>query len=106
MTIHLSHSGLLLPQTHNDDAVRLSDATLSPRSQRTVRLIQNNPVDVLLLTQPAWQTVLMNTEKEILYCTWTVNHRKQKDNVWLMLLEKKLHYISICILSLLNGMQY
>jgi len=62
MTIHLSHSGLLFPQTHDDDAVRLSDATLSPRSQSTVRLIQNNPVDVLLLTQPAWQTVLMNTE--------------------------------------------
>lgn len=66
ITIHLSHSGLLFPQTHYDDVVGLSDATLSPRSQRTVRLIQNNPVDVLLLTQPAWQTILMNTEKEII----------------------------------------
>lgn len=81
ITIHLSHSGLLLSHTHYDDVVCLSDATLSPRSKRTVRLIQNNPVDVLLLTQPAWQTVHMNTEKE-------VRQRKQKHKVWLKSLEK------------------
>lgn len=86
ITIHLSHSGLLFPHTHYDDAVRLSDATLSPRSQRTVRLIQNNPVDVLLLTQPAWQTILMNTENTTF--DW-----------------KNIQCISICILPILNGMR-
>lgn len=61
----LTHSGLLLPQSHDDDAVRLTDAALGPRSEVGVRLVEDNAMDVLLLSKPAGQTVLMDTLKDV-----------------------------------------
>lgn len=57
---HLSHSGLLVSQPHNEDAVGLADAALGPGGQGAVSLVQHNPVDVLLLAQPAGQPVLVD----------------------------------------------
>lgn len=58
---HLSHRRFLLPQAHDEDTVSLADAALSPWGHAVVGLIQNNPVDVLLLGQPAGQTILVDT---------------------------------------------
>lgn len=57
---HLSHRGLLVPQPHDEDAVGLADAALGPGGQGAVSLVQHNPVDVLLLAQPAGQSVLVD----------------------------------------------
>lgn len=57
---NLSHSGLLVPQPHDEDAVGLADAALGPGGQGAVSLVQHNPVDVLLLAQPAGQSVLVD----------------------------------------------
>lgn len=57
----LAHSGLLLPQPHNDDAVGLTDAALGPGCEAGVGLVEDYPVDVFLLAEPAGQTVLMDT---------------------------------------------
>lgn len=59
----LTHSGLLLTQSHNDDAVSLADAALGPRCEARVRLIEDNAMDVFLLPKPAGQTILMDTLK-------------------------------------------
>lgn len=56
---YLSQGGLLVPQADDEDAVRLADAALGPRSHAVVSLVQDNSIDVLLLGQPARQTVLM-----------------------------------------------
>lgn len=61
---HLSNSRVLLPKSHNNDAVSLTDAPLSPRGQCVVRLIQNDAMDVFLLAQPARKTVLMDTKEK------------------------------------------
>lgn len=61
-TPHLPDGRILLPQPHDDDAVGLTDAALRPRGQRVVCLVEDDPVDVLLLAQPAGQTVLVDTE--------------------------------------------
>lgn len=58
---HLTHSGLLLPQAHYDDAVSLADAALRPRCKPRVRLIEDNTMDVFLLAEPAGQSVLVDT---------------------------------------------
>ena len=60
----LTHSGLLLTQSHDDDAVGLADAALGPRRERRVRLVEDNTVDVLLLAEPAGQTVLVDALKD------------------------------------------
>lgn len=57
---HLSHGGLLVSQPHDEDAVGLADAALGPGGQGAVSLVQHNPVDVLLLAQPAGQSVLVD----------------------------------------------
>ena len=59
---HLSQGRFLVPQANNEDAVSLADTALSPRGHAVVSLVQDNPVDVLLLGQPAGQTVLMDTD--------------------------------------------
>lgn len=59
---YLSQSRLLVPQADNEDAVSLADAALSPRGHAVVSLVQDNPIDVLLLGQPARQTVLVDTD--------------------------------------------
>lgn len=61
---HLANNRVLLPQSHNDDAVSLTDAPLCPRGQCVVCLVKNYAMDVFLLAQPAGQTVLMDTEEE------------------------------------------
>lgn len=60
-TGYLAHSGLLLSQAHDEDAVGLPDAALGPRCERAVRLVEHDAVDVLLLPQPAGQPVLVDT---------------------------------------------
>lgn len=57
---HLAHSRILLTQAHDDDAVSLADAALCPGGQVDITLVQDNAVEVLLLTQPAGQAVLVN----------------------------------------------
>lgn len=59
---HLPNGRVLLSQSHDDDAVGLADAALRPRGQRVVGLVENDPMDVLLLAQPAGQTVLVDAE--------------------------------------------
>ncbi len=59
----LSHSGLLLTESHDDDAVSLADAALGPGCEAGVRLVEDDAMDVLLLPEPAGQTVLMDTLK-------------------------------------------
>lgn len=61
-TPHLPNSRVLLSKAHDDDAVGLADAALCPGGQRVVGLVEDDPMDVLLLAQPAGQTVLMDTE--------------------------------------------
>lgn len=51
----------LVPQAHNEDAVSLADAALSPRGHAVVSLVQDNSIDVLLLGQPARETILVDT---------------------------------------------
>ena len=58
---HLANSGLLVAQAHDEDAVRLPNAALGPGRERAVRLVEHNPMDVLLLPQPAGQPVLVDT---------------------------------------------
>lgn len=58
---HLTHSGLLLPQAHYEDAVSLADAALGPGSEPRVRLIEDNSMYVFLLAEPAGQPILMDT---------------------------------------------
>lgn len=58
---YLSQGRFLVPQANNEDAIRLADAALSPWGHAVVSLVQDNPIDVLLLGQPARQTVLMDT---------------------------------------------
>jgi len=84
---HLSNSGLLVSQSHYQDAVSLPDAALSPRSKGAVCLVQDDAVDVLLLAQPARQAVLMDTgdreNKLLLYhssCHREVLHIKH--SIW------------------------
>lgn len=57
----LTHSGLLFTQSHNDDAVSLADAALCPRREAGVGLVEDDPVDVFLLAEPAGQSVLVDT---------------------------------------------
>ena len=60
----LTHSGLLLTQSYNDDAVSLADTALGPRCEARVRLVENNTMDVFLLPKPTGQTILMDTLEE------------------------------------------
>lgn len=50
---HLPNSRVLLPNSHNYDAVSLTDAPLGPRGQCVVSLVKNYAMDVFLLAQPA-----------------------------------------------------
>lgn len=59
---YLSQGGLLVPQADDEDAVSLADAALSPWGHAAVSLVQDNSIDVLLLGQPAGQTVLMDAD--------------------------------------------
>lgn len=61
---HLSQRRLLVSQPHDEDAVGLADAALCPGRHGAVRLVEDDPVDVLLLGQPAGQTVLMDAFQE------------------------------------------
>lgn len=63
MWAYFSHGWLLVAKSNNEDAVSLADAALGPRGHSVVGLVQNNPIDVLLLGQPAGETVLMDTEE-------------------------------------------
>lgn len=68
-TPHLANSRILLSQSHDDDAVGLADAALRPRGQRVVCLVEDDPVDVLLLAQPAGQAVLVDAEEDSQFTT-------------------------------------
>lgn len=57
----LTHSGFLLTQSHDDNAVSLADAALCPRSEPRVRLVEDNAMDVFLLPEPTGQAILMDT---------------------------------------------
>lgn len=72
-TSHLAHRWLLLAQAHDEDAVSLPDAALGPRCECAVCLVEHNPVDVLLLPQPAGQPVLVDTRRH--RCQSTHRHR-------------------------------
>lgn len=63
MDTDLTHSGLLLTQSHNDDAVSLTDAALGPRCEARVRLVEDDAMDVFLLPEPAGETILVHTLK-------------------------------------------
>ena len=63
-TPHLPDSRVLLPDSHNDDAVCLTDASLCPGRQCVVSLVKNYTMEVFLLAQPAGQTILMDAEEE------------------------------------------
>ena len=63
-TPHLPDNRVLLPDSHNDDAVGLTDAPLCPRRQCVISLVENYAMEVFLLAQPAGQTVLMDAEEE------------------------------------------
>lgn len=59
---YLSQGRFLVPQADDEDAVSLADAALSPWGHAIVSLVQDNPIDVLLLGQPAGETILMDTD--------------------------------------------
>lgn len=59
---YLSQGWFLVAQADDQDAIRLADAALSPGGHTVVSLIQDNPIDVLLLGQPAGETVLVDTD--------------------------------------------
>lgn len=63
MSTDLTHSGLLLTQSHHDDAVSLTDAALGPGCEARVGLVEDNAMDVFLLPEPAGETVLVHTLK-------------------------------------------
>lgn len=63
-TPHLPDGRILLPQSHDDDAVGLADAALRPGGQGVVGLVEDDAVDVLLLAQPAGQSVLVDAEED------------------------------------------
>lgn len=58
---YFSEGRLLIPKSDNEDAVSLADAALGPRRHSVVGLVKDNPIYVLLLGQPARQTVLVDT---------------------------------------------
>lgn len=60
---YFSQGGLLVPKPNDEDAVGLADAALGPGGHSVVGLVQDNPIDVLLLGQPAGETVLMDAEE-------------------------------------------
>ena len=60
----LTHSGLLLTKSHNDDAVSLADAALGPGCEARVRLVEDDAMDVFLLPEPAGQTILMDAFRD------------------------------------------
>lgn len=62
---YFSEGGLLVPKSHNEDAVSLADAALGPRGHSVVGLVQDNPIYVLLLGQPAGETVLVDTDEHM-----------------------------------------
>lgn len=64
VSTHLSHGGLPLSQAHDEDAVGLAEASLGPGRQAGVRLVEHDAVEVLLLTQPAGQPILMHTDRQ------------------------------------------
>lgn len=67
----LTHCGLLLTQSHNDDTVSLTDAALGPRCEAGVRLVEDNAMDVFLLAKPTGQTILMDALRdEAQTCHW------------------------------------
>lgn len=65
MWLHLPHNRVLFPQSHNDDAVGLTYAALGPWGECGVCLIKDYTMNVLLLTQPAGQTILVDTRERI-----------------------------------------
>lgn len=60
----LTHSGLLLTKSHNDDAVSLADAALRPGCEARVRLVEDDAMDVFLLPKPAGQTILVDAFRD------------------------------------------
>lgn len=60
---YFSEGRLLVPESNNEDAVSLADAALGPRGHSVVGLVQDNPIYVLLLGQPARETILMDTDE-------------------------------------------
>lgn len=64
LVTHLPQGGLLVSQPYDEDAVGLADAALGPGRHAAVRLVEDDAVDVLLLGQPARETVLMDAEEE------------------------------------------
>lgn len=59
---YFSQRGFLISQSNNEDAISLTNAALSPWGHAVVRLVKDNPIDVLLLGKPARETILMDTE--------------------------------------------
>lgn len=49
---HLPDGRVLLSQSDDNDAVRLTDAPLGPWGQSVVRLVENYAMDVLLVAEP------------------------------------------------------
>lgn len=75
---YLSKCRFLVSKPHNEDAVSLSDAALSPWGHTAVRLIQHYTIDVLLLSQPTWQPVLMDTRERDAFQI-TMRHENEWD---------------------------
>lgn len=58
---YFSEGRLLIPKSDNEDTVSLADAALGPRCHSVVGLVKDDPIYVLLLGQPARETVLVDT---------------------------------------------
>lgn len=58
---YFSEGRFLIPKSDNEDAVSLADAALGPRCHSVVGLVKDDPIYVLLLGQPARETVLVDT---------------------------------------------
>lgn len=57
---HLANCWILSGQSQDEDTVCLAYAALRPRRHKNVALVQNHSMDVLLLSQPTRQTILVN----------------------------------------------
>lgn len=72
---YFSEGRLLIPKSNNEDAVSLADAALGPRCHSVVGLVKDDPIYVLLLGQPARETVLVDTDEH----RKRIRHNSHKD---------------------------
>lgn len=81
---HLPNHGLLLPQPHDDDAVGLSDAALGPGGKGAIRLVEYDAVNVLLVTQPAGEAVLVCAAQQCVGEGWCLGKHTQSSSTVLI----------------------